>query len=98
MSQLLTLSNMLEHVPPMDGRELWAIDLSKAAVASLVEEAELTPKPALVDRQGNGAHHDLDLDRLLCSAHSLQEGLADIARAAWDEEPQRLREKIGKIG
>ena len=98
MSQLLTLSNLVEHVPPTDGRELWAIDLSKAAVACLVEEAELTPKPALVDRQGNGAHHDLDLDRLLCSAHSLQEGLADIARTAWDEEPQRLREKIGQIG
>jgi triphosphoribosyl-dephospho-CoA synthase len=98
MSQLLTIPNSVEHVLPTDGRELWALDLSTTAVSSLVEEAELTPKPALVDRNGNGAHHDLDLARLLRSAHSLQDGFADIARAAWDEEPQRLREKIGRIG
>src|SRR5271168_660253 len=98
MNQLLALSNSVGHVPPTDRREQWALDLSTAAVSSLVEEAELTPKPALVDRMGNGAHHDLDLARLLRSAHSLQDGFADIARAAWDEEPQRLREKIGRIG
>jgi triphosphoribosyl-dephospho-CoA synthase len=98
MSQLLTLSNPVEDDPATDRREQWALDLSAAAVASLVEEAELTPKPALVDRRGNGAHHDLDLARLIRSAHSLQDGFADIARAAWDEEPQRLREKIGQIG
>ena len=49
---------------------------------SLIEEAELTPKPALVDRRGNGAHHDLDLARLRRSARSLQDGFAAIARAA----------------
>jgi triphosphoribosyl-dephospho-CoA synthase len=64
----------------------------------LIEEAELTPKPALVDRRGNGAHHDLDLARLRRSAQSLQNGFADIARAAWVEEPLRVREQIGRIG
>jgi triphosphoribosyl-dephospho-CoA synthase len=100
MSQLLTISDLVEHVPTMDGRELWALNLSTAATSSLVEEAKLTPKPALVDRSGNGAHHDLDLARLLCSAHSLRAGFADIARAASDEEeaPLRLRETIGRIG
>jgi triphosphoribosyl-dephospho-CoA synthase len=52
------------------------------AVSVLIEEADLTPKPALVDRRSNEAHHDLDLDRLRCSAQSLQPGFAEIARAA----------------
>jgi triphosphoribosyl-dephospho-CoA synthase len=76
-----------------------ALELSEAAVSSLLEEAELTPKPALVDRRGNGAHHDLDLDRLRRSARSLQDGFADMARAAAVEKsPLRLREQIGQIG
>src|SRR6202050_5016888 len=78
---------------------LTAIELSAAAVSALVEEAELTPKPALVDRRGNGAHHDLDLDRLRCSARSLQDGFADMARVAAVEKSRlRLREQIGRIG
>jgi triphosphoribosyl-dephospho-CoA synthase len=76
-----------------------ALELSEAAVSALLEEAELTPKPALVDRRGNGAHHDLDLDRLRRSARSLQDGFADMARAAAVEKsPLRLREQIGQIG
>jgi triphosphoribosyl-dephospho-CoA synthase len=78
---------------------LTAIELSAAAVSALLEEAELTPKPALVDRRGNGAHHDLDLARLRCSARSLQDGFADMARVAAVEKSQlRLREHIGQIG
>ncbi len=64
----------------------------------LLEEAELTPKPALVDRRGNGAHHDLDLARLRRSAQSLQDGFADIARVSAVEKPALLREQIGRIG
>src|SRR6202451_3479097 len=76
-----------------------ALELSTAAVSALLEEAELTPKPALVDRRGNGAHHDLDLARLRSSALALQAGLADIARAAAVEQsPLRPREQIGRIG
>jgi triphosphoribosyl-dephospho-CoA synthase len=76
-----------------------ARELSDLAVAVLVEEAELTPKPALVDCLGNGAHHDLDLARLRCSAVALRDGFAAIARAAAGEKPSlRLREQIGRIG
>src|ERR1700677_5100064 len=75
-----------------------AFQLSRAAVSALLEEAELTPKPALVDRRSNGAHHDLDLARLRRSACCLQDGFADMARAAWSEKPPRLRETIGRIG
>src|SRR3954470_19756712 len=76
-----------------------ALELSALAVSALLAEAELTPKPALVDRRGNGAHHDLDLNRLRRSAWSLQDGFAAIARASEVEKaPLRLRERIGPIG
>jgi triphosphoribosyl-dephospho-CoA synthase len=76
-----------------------ARELSALAVAVLLEEAELTPKPALVDLRGNGAHHDLDLARLRRSALALRGGFAAIARAAADEAPSlRLRAQIGRIG
>jgi triphosphoribosyl-dephospho-CoA synthase len=80
-------------------REFAALELSDLAVAALVEEAELTPKPALVDRRGNGAHHDLDLARLRRSALALRDGFAAIARAAAEDDLSlRLRAKIGRIG
>ena len=76
-----------------------ARELSALAVAVLLEEAELTPKPALVDLRGKGAHHDLDLARLRRSALALRDGFAAIARAAADEVPSlRLRAQIGRIG
>src|SRR5271168_391020 len=75
-----------------------ALGLSTLAVSALIEEAELTPKPALVDRRGNGAHHDLDLPRLRRSALALQDGFAAMARAAPRKKPLRLREQIGRIG
>ena len=65
-----------------DRDALTAHKLSTLAVAVLIEEAELTPKPALVDRRGNGAHHDLDLARLRLSAGALQDGFTAIARTA----------------
>jgi triphosphoribosyl-dephospho-CoA synthase len=98
MSQLLTTLGPVEVVPTKGG-DLSPLDLSTLAVSALIEEAELTPKPALVDRRSNGAHHDLDLPRLRRSAVALQDGFADIARAAAVEKsPLRLREQIGRIG
>jgi triphosphoribosyl-dephospho-CoA synthase len=72
--------------------------LSAWAVSALIEEAELTPKPALVDRMGNGAHHDLDLPRLRRSALALRDGFADMAMSAPGTSLLRLRERIGQIG
>jgi triphosphoribosyl-dephospho-CoA synthase len=99
MSQLLDMMGTVEVLPKNDGGDLFPLDLSTLAVSSLIEEAELTPKPALVDRRGNGAHHDLDLARIRRSAQCLQDGFADIARAAIIEKlPLRLREQIGRLG
>jgi triphosphoribosyl-dephospho-CoA synthase len=99
MSQLLDMMGSVEVVPENDGGDPYPLDLSNLAVSSLIEEAELTPKPALVDQRGNGAHHDLDLTRLRRSAQSLQDGFAAIRRAADGEGPSlRLREELGRIG
>lgn len=69
------------------------------AVSALMDEAELTPKPALVDQRTNGAHHDLDLSRLRRSAWALRDGFVAIARAAGGMAPSlRLREELGRIG
>jgi len=94
MMQLLDKMDSVDVVSDEHGN-----DLSTLAVSSLIEEAELTPKPALVDRRGSGAHHDLDLARLRLSAQSLREGFVEIARvAAVEKSPPRLREQIGRLG
>ena len=65
----------------------------------LIAEAMLTPKPALVDRRGSGAHRDLDLTRLLRSARSLHGAFLKMAVLAAGREPdQALREQLAAIG
>jgi triphosphoribosyl-dephospho-CoA synthase len=73
--------------------------LAQRAVAALIEEAELTPKPGLVDKQNAGAHTDLHFELMIRSAHALRSTFADIARAAFQRTPsQILREEIAEIG
>jgi triphosphoribosyl-dephospho-CoA synthase len=76
-----------------------ADQLAGRAVDALVVEALLTPKPALVDCRGSGAHRDLDLARLLCSAASLRDGFRSMAECARGRLPsQSLREQLASIG
>jgi triphosphoribosyl-dephospho-CoA synthase len=76
-----------------------ARELADRAVGVLIAEALLTPKPALVDRRGPGAHRDLDLPRLLRSARSLHGAFLQMAVCAADREPdQTLRERLALIG
>jgi triphosphoribosyl-dephospho-CoA synthase len=73
--------------------------IAKHAVDALIAEARLTPKPALVDERGSGAHRDLDLDTMLRSARALQPTFLAIARAAHGVRPsQTLREQLARIG
>ena len=73
--------------------------LADRAVRALIEEAMLTPKPALVDQRGCGAHHDLDLERLLRSAEALRGSFRCMALHAAAGEPNvELRERLGAIG
>ncbi|MDY7562818.1 triphosphoribosyl-dephospho-CoA synthase [Pseudomonas sp. 10B1] len=74
--------------------------LADLAVEALIDEADLSPKPALVDRRGNGAHSDLHLGLMHASALSLWPAFKEMAEAAlkFGVVGQPLREAIGRIG
>jgi triphosphoribosyl-dephospho-CoA synthase len=75
------------------------VRIARYAVDALIDEARLTPKPALVDARGSGAHRDLDLDTMLRSANALEPTFLAIARAATGAQPsQALREQLARIG
>lgn len=76
-----------------------AARLASVAIKALVEEAELTPKPALVDGRGPGAHADLSLALMRRSASCLGPWFERIALASFQQVPaQALREELGAIG
>ena len=73
--------------------------IADMAVAALRAEAQLTPKPGLVDRRGSGVHTDMNLEMLLASADALHEGFAECATAAQDLPlGTALRARVGVIG
>jgi triphosphoribosyl-dephospho-CoA synthase len=73
--------------------------LADLATRALIEEAELTPKPALVDRRGAGAHSDLSLELMKRSARCLRRSFELMAITAVRQPPdQALREDLGAIG
>ena len=73
--------------------------LARFARDALIEEARLTPKPALVDARGSGAHVDLDLATMLRSAHALEPTFEALARASRGATPgNALRTDLARIG
>ncbi|KFE52645.1 triphosphoribosyl-dephospho-CoA synthase [Pseudomonas syringae] len=74
--------------------------LADLAVDALIDEADLSPKPALVDRRGSGAHSDLHLGLMHASALSLWPMFKEMAEAAIEfaDIGQPLREALGRIG
>lgn len=74
--------------------------LADLAVDALMDEANLSPKPALVDRRGNGAHTDLHLGLMHASALSLWPTFKLMAEAAaqFRTVGQPLREELGRLG
>jgi len=87
------------HSVSHESSTLTAALLADYAVDALLAEARLTPKPALVDRRGSGAHRDLDLTRMTRSAHALRPTFAALATAAQGERAsQALRERLALIG
>ncbi|WP_346833100.1 triphosphoribosyl-dephospho-CoA synthase [Pseudomonas abietaniphila] len=74
--------------------------LADLAVDALIDEADLSPKPALVDRRSSGAHKDLHLGLMHASALSLWPAFKEMAEATIEigEIGQPLREAIGRIG
>ncbi|MFM2484626.1 triphosphoribosyl-dephospho-CoA synthase [Celerinatantimonas yamalensis] len=81
--------------PAMDLAE----QLAKRATQALLDEVNLTPKPGLVDQRSSGAHHDLSLDLMEASAHSLSATFYELALVSWQRQADvALRLEIGKIG
>lgn len=73
--------------------------LAKQAVAALIEEVELTPKPGLVDQANNGAHLDLTVALMKSSANALFHMFYEMAMLSFDQAPTvTLREQFGAIG
>jgi len=78
---------------------LTSSSIAELAVAAIRAEADLTPKPGLVDRRGSGAHIDMDLVMLHASAESLRAAFAECAMAAMQLAPgPELRARLGEIG
>jgi triphosphoribosyl-dephospho-CoA synthase len=73
--------------------------VARLARQALIAEAELTPKPGLVDRRGDGAHTDLSLDVMRRSSLAIEPYFFQMAVVAGGVEPSSaLREMLALIG
>lgn len=74
--------------------------LADVAVRALLYEVCITPKPGLVDRQGNGAHRDMDIFTFMSSSSALVSYFRDMARrsAAFDSDPTLLLSSLRFLG
>jgi triphosphoribosyl-dephospho-CoA synthase len=73
--------------------------LGVLARQALIAEAELTPKPGLVDRRGSGAHIDLSLDLMRRSALAIEPFICRMAFQAVSQRPDaRLRAVLAATG
>ena len=72
--------------------------IADTAVAALHAEADLTPKPGLVDRRGAGAHADMNVALLHRSADALRDAFLECCWAALVLDGTALRLELGLIG
>jgi triphosphoribosyl-dephospho-CoA synthase len=73
--------------------------LSALGREALIAEAELTPKPGLVDRRGAGSHTDLSLAMMKASAFAIEPYFCEMSAVSRGTHPsQRLRERLAVIG
>src|ERR1700691_340724 len=92
LRQIMESSQQLKAL----GRSEW---LSELAWQSLIAEAELTPKPGLVDGRSSGSHADLSLDRMRRSADAIAPYLARMALASAEAQMDTsLRAVVASIG
>jgi triphosphoribosyl-dephospho-CoA synthase len=84
---------------PTNGTALAARRLARLARQALIAEAELTPKPGLVDRRGVGAHTDLSLSIMRRSAVAIEPYFCRMAILSKGAGPsQSMREQLALIG
>ena len=73
--------------------------LSELATQSLIAEAELTPKPGLVDVRGSGSHSDLSLDLMRRSADAIALYFTRMALVSAEAQMDTsLRAEVASIG
>jgi triphosphoribosyl-dephospho-CoA synthase len=73
--------------------------LARLARQALIAEAELTPKPGLVDRRGEGAHTDLSLEVMRRSAVAIEPYFCRMAIFSKGARPsQSMREQLALTG
>jgi triphosphoribosyl-dephospho-CoA synthase len=73
--------------------------LASLAREALIAEAELTPKPGLVDRRGSGAHHDLSLALMMRSANAIEPYFGAMASCSQGQIIDcNLRSQLAAIG
>jgi triphosphoribosyl-dephospho-CoA synthase len=73
--------------------------LSELATQSLIAEAELTPKPGLVDGRGSGSHSDLSLDLMRRSAEAIALYFTQMALVSAEAQMDiSLRAEVASIG
>jgi triphosphoribosyl-dephospho-CoA synthase len=90
------MTSFLSYSTPGLGRSSW---LASLAQQSLIAEAELTPKPGLVDRRGPGVHADLSLALMRRSAVAIEPHLREMALLSDGTRPsQTVREQLAAIG
>jgi len=76
-----------------------AARLARLAREALIAEAQLTPKPGLVDRRGAGAHTDLSLSIMERSAFTIEPYFREMAFISEGAHPsQALREELALVG
>ena len=94
------LSNAVREAPwSLAGDTPAARRLARLARQALIAEAELTPKPGLVDRRGCGAHTDLSLEIMRRSAVAIEPYFVQMALASGGGQPsQSIRERLALIG
>ena len=81
------------------GQRLRSFELASLAKHALIAEAELTPKPGLVDGRGSGAQRELSLEtmrRAACAIEPFFQEMAEAARSV--PRDVRLRAALGEIG
>lgn len=73
--------------------------LADWAVQALIEEAELTPKPGLVDKRSSGSHDNMDISLMRSSAVALRTCFEAMGNTAYSRNPdQELREELAFLG
>ena len=95
------LSNVIRSTArnPTNATATAARRLARLARQALIAEAELTPKPGLVDRRGDGAHTDLSLYLMRLSAVAIEPYFCRMAILSKGARPsQSMREQLALTG